>query len=276
MITNEQEEFRKTRIGGSDAAAACGVSNYDTPLDLWRIKKGITIKEKTIAMEKGQYLEPLLIKIYQRKTGEKVLISKDTFTHAIYPWMIAHLDGLTESGKILECKTATYLDDKWGETGSDAVPDDYIFQMQHCCTVTGIKHADLIVLDNWNNHRIYNYTSSAEVEDKMLLLEMKFMEYIDNNIEPPPMSIPDYYNHTQMLKPHEFITTNYELEALINKYSELKKSDKSIKEAQDAIKLEILRKMDKASVIMDSYGNKIIDVSKGRFNVNYRNLEKAA
>lgn len=273
MITDEQREFRRDKIGGSDAAAACGVSEFRTPLQLWREKKGLEVVKTNIAMRRGNYLEPLLIELYKEQSGEAVNQPSNTFTHPAYPWMIANLDGITSSGKILECKTTTMFGDKWGEDGSDYIPDDYVFQLQHYCSVTGIDKAVLIVLDGFNNVRTYNYKSSQEIEDKLIVLESKFHDCLINDIEPVPISIGDYIKHSEKLKPEEFIHNDGEVNNLLDYYKNVKENEKTIKEKLDYVKLMLLRKMDKASVILDVNGKTLVDLRRGRFNVNYKNLE---
>ena len=54
-------------IGGSDAAAVCGLSPWTSPVELWRIKTGQK-KQKDIsanaAVERGVRMEPALRELY--------------------------------------------------------------------------------------------------------------------------------------------------------------------------------------------------------------------
>lgn len=273
MLTKDQEDFRKDKIGGSDAAAACGVSSYDSPLELYEIKKGLKKREVNVAMRRGRLLEPLIVDLYKEITKEEVNTDFDTFIHSEYHWMIANLDGITSSGKILECKSITFFDAKdWGPDGSNIIKEEYQYQLQHYCTVTGIKEAVLVALDAFGNVRMYNYKSNEETERKMIELEKVFYYCLTNDILPAPTKVQDFFNHPDKLKADEYIYIDEELKFNLQRIEDCKKSEKDLKEHEDRIKLMILKKMDKASAILDINGDKIVDVSKGRFNINYKRL----
>ena len=71
---------RNTGIGGSDAAAACGLNPYMSMLELWLIKTGRQNPDLSDGLMENAYsplywgkeLEPLIAKYYTAKTGNKV------------------------------------------------------------------------------------------------------------------------------------------------------------------------------------------------------------
>ncbi|CAM5208732.1 hypothetical protein CDEN61S_03791 [Castellaniella denitrificans] len=112
-------EVRKTGIGGSDAAAAVGLSPYKSPLELWLEKTGrdATLpkpdpQDTTEPVYWGTLLEPIVAASYTQQTGRKVRKVNAVLQHPQHPWMLANLDREVIGGgsvQILECKTAGEL-----------------------------------------------------------------------------------------------------------------------------------------------------------------------
>lgn len=114
--------YRRKGIGGSDVAALLGISPWRTARDLYFDKLNIAAVEDNegnwVALEMGHLLEPLVAKIFERKTGYKAYQIKKMFQHAEYPWMLADVDYFVElpdgTTAILEIKTTNYnARDNW-------------------------------------------------------------------------------------------------------------------------------------------------------------------
>ena len=76
MSREEWLKVRKQGIGASDAAAACGISPYQSRLELWMIKTGrdqnlpkVDPNDMASPMYWGNVLEPIVAEHYSRKTG---------------------------------------------------------------------------------------------------------------------------------------------------------------------------------------------------------------
>ena len=67
-------QVRRSGIGGSDAAAALGLSPWKSPLELWEEKAmGKTQpRQENDAMIFGRLLEPIVREEFVRRTGYKV------------------------------------------------------------------------------------------------------------------------------------------------------------------------------------------------------------
>ena len=89
-------DYRRRGIGGSDVSAIFGTSPFRTARDLYYDKLNIASVEDDegnwVAMEMGHLLEPLVAKIFERKTGYRVYQIKKMFQHPQYPWMLADVD----------------------------------------------------------------------------------------------------------------------------------------------------------------------------------------
>lgn len=124
-------DYRRRGIGGSDVSAIFGTSPFRTARDLYYDKLNIASVEDDegnwVAMEMGHLLEPLVAKIFERKTGYRVYQIKKMFQHPQYPWMLADVDYFVElpdgTTAILEIKTTNYnARDNWWMNGKETVP----------------------------------------------------------------------------------------------------------------------------------------------------------
>lgn len=99
---------RSKGIGGSDVGSIVGCRGaYGTPWKLWAEKTGHRAPdEPTEQMIMGHVLEPVIMSLYESRTGNKLLAGvvlpdgtgwdrRDTLTHALHPWANGHLDGVT-------------------------------------------------------------------------------------------------------------------------------------------------------------------------------------
>src|ERR1700723_2889071 len=99
-LTAEQLKARETGIGGSDAAAALGLSKRTTALELYLEKRGEIAREEISEDNEviwwGRALEPIVRQRYAEKTGRVVLLPEGTLRHPAYSYMLAHVDGIIQ------------------------------------------------------------------------------------------------------------------------------------------------------------------------------------
>src|SRR5688572_26054998 len=96
--TPEWLEFRRTRLGASDACIIMGVSPWNTPYQLWEQKVGLKENDATNdAMRRGTQMEDEARQAFIKETGifikPKVKVSKN------HEWIIASLDGIDAEEK---------------------------------------------------------------------------------------------------------------------------------------------------------------------------------
>lgn len=182
---------RQRGIGGSDAPVILGVSKWRSPLDLYLEKRGEgTPTIETPAMRWGVALEPVVRQAYCDETGEIVRVPGGMLLHPDYPWMIAHVDGITDSGRVFEAKTARTAEG-WGEPGTDEVPDAYLVQVQHYLAVTGLAVADVAVLIGGSDFRRYEVPADLELRATLIEHEEAFWRRVQNADPPPPVTLAD-------------------------------------------------------------------------------------
>ncbi|WP_350016215.1 lambda-exonuclease family protein [Rhodanobacter sp. IGA1.0] len=183
-------EVRQGGIGSSDAATAVGLNPYKSQLELWLEKTGrVAANQESPGMDDPRYwgtlLEPFVATAYQEKTGRKVRRINAVLQHPTFNFMLANIDrevvGSPEV-QILECKTA-------GEFGShlwrDGVPEYVQLQVQHQLAVTGKQAADVAVLLCGQQLEIHRIQRDEEVIARLVVLETKFWECVQHDIEPP-------------------------------------------------------------------------------------------
>ena len=162
LLRDEWLDWRRKGLGGSDAAAVLGISPFRTARDLYYDKLGIVTaddQENWVALEMGNLLEPLVARIFEKKTGLKIYQRKCMFQHPEHPWMPADLDYLVElpdgSTAILELKTTNYnAKDKWWYNGEEIVPVYYEAQGRHYMAVMGIDRVYFCCLYGNNEEEV--------------------------------------------------------------------------------------------------------------------------
>ncbi len=197
LTEEEWLDYRRRGIGGSDVAAIFGASPFRTARDLYYDKLDIASVEDDegnwVAMEMGHILEPLVAKIFERKTGYKVFQVKKMFQHPRHPWMLADVDYFVKlpDGRtaILEIKTTNYnARDNWWQDGREIVPVYYESQGRHYMAVTDIDRCFFCCLygNNEDEVIIREIRRDFSYEAEMVFLEQYFWEnHVEKRVPPP-------------------------------------------------------------------------------------------
>jgi putative phage-type endonuclease len=212
-LTRRQLELRADAIGGSEIAALAKLSRWATPIEIYEAKILGTEKPQTLAMELGHLLEEPVAKIYQRRTSTWLRV-----VHSLksprYPFAVATPDravflervgDLVKSKKLglsdfrraergLECKTTGWRQKhRWGDEGSDQVPDEYAVQCLWGMGVSELRAWDLAALFDRDDFKIYRLVFDAETFEGLYEIAARFM--VDHVIPrvPPPVDASDQY-----------------------------------------------------------------------------------
>lgn len=183
---------RRTGIGGSDAAAAVGLSPYKSQLELWLEKTGRDAElpkpdpnDTTEPVYWGTLLEPIVAAAYTQQTGNRVRKINAVLQHPTIPFMLANLDREVvgvPNVQILECKTA-------GEFGArhwqDGVPEYVQLQVQHQLAVTGKRAADVAVLLCGQQLAVHRMERDDDLIARLIPLEAQFWHYVETDTPPP-------------------------------------------------------------------------------------------
>lgn len=186
-------QIRRTGIGGSDAAAAVGLSPFKSQTELWLEKVGRDANlpkpapsDTTAPVFWGSMLEPIVAAAYTLKTGHRVRKVNAVLRHPEVPFMLANLDrevvGVPDV-QILECKTAgEFVARHW----QDGVPEYVQLQVQHQLAVTGKRAADVAVLLCGQQLVVYRIERDDELIARLIQLEAEFWHrYVETDTPPP-------------------------------------------------------------------------------------------
>jgi putative phage-type endonuclease len=183
--TPEWLEARENGIGASQAAAAIGLSEWQSPIGLWAEKLGLVPPiEENVSMRIGSALEPLIAQMYTEATGVKIRRANNLRQHAEHPFMLASLDRRA-GRKPIELKFSARAVG-YGEPGTDEVPDDVLVQVLHQLAVLDEPEGDVALLKpGADDVLIYPITRTPEAEAAIVERETVFWDHVVTRTEPP-------------------------------------------------------------------------------------------
>lgn len=217
--TEEWLEFRRNKIGSSDAPIIMGKSPWKTPQQLWEEKMGITDSSyDSTAMRRGRDLEPVARKEFERQTG--LVVWPDVLIHSEHDFIIASLDGITMDGKIaVEIKCPGEKTHKMATEGK--IPEHYQIQMQHQLAVTGQEWMYYFSFDG-KKGIIIEVKRDDLMIDSMITKETEFYRFIKDRIPPTQLKNDDFWK----------------LQA--SRWKELQKKKQEIEEAEKECRQELI------------------------------------
>jgi putative phage-type endonuclease len=177
--TDEWREWRRSKIGASDAPIIYGVSPFRSRIDLWAEKTGGQTEEvtaETLARwDVGRRVEGIALDHYAAVTGRKLrrgLIFEDREVS----WRVASLDALTDD-RVVEAK--------WSSRFRDEVPLDVLVQVTHEMAVVGVRRADIVVLspEGFAIHEVVFDLALWEAIDEA---EREFWRRVEAGVPPAP------------------------------------------------------------------------------------------
>lgn len=270
---------RTTFLGGSDCAAALGLSRWQPAYELWLEKTGQLVpKEERPAdvaerLEWGNEMEAAIGRVYSRRTGFKIKrrAQEVGVNHPKHPFLRAHVDYvIVGQRRGMDCKNVGGIyyaqSDEWGEPGSDNVPTHIYLQAQHYMAVLDYELWDIAALVGGNNLQIYTVPRDEGVIVDLVEGECEFWEMVQTKT-PPPMD----YDHPKTLellqRQHRDVrpvTVDAPLDLLpwCETFEDAKKKMKEYKGVADGAKSRILEEMGLAGAILlpdgSSYVRKVV------------------
>jgi putative phage-type endonuclease len=132
------DTHRREKIGGSEAASACGVDSYRSRLMLWYEKVNGVERDESEAMRLGTLLQPAVAEIAGERGYEIMPAPAEGFTHPDLPWMICHPDGFSTVDFIRAGAEIKTRGTGWSED-DDLALATYVMQCQHGMAVCGLN-----------------------------------------------------------------------------------------------------------------------------------------
>lgn len=220
--SKEWLEFRKSKIGASDAPIIMKESPWTTPYQLWLDKVfDISNNKRSAAMDRGINLEEEARNLFEKQTG--IIVFPMVKLNPEIDWMMASLDGIDiEEKNIVEIKCPNKIDHAMAESG--VVPKKYIPQLQHQLAVCHLDMAYYFSFNGLNGVFVKVYRDEKYIQD-MLKKESEFYECMQN------FTAPDLCEKDYQVKDDDFSNSIalklLEIQEIIKKYEDEAKELKS-------------------------------------------------
>lgn len=210
---------RGTFLGGSDAAAVLGVSDWMTPLELYQRKVGTAPPEKPnprldSIRRAGTELEPHILRLLLAKLREQgleveLLARNARYVDQEHTFLGCEIDfELRLTGTVQINGEDVYFDGehingdckssqgfwrwKWGAEGSDDVPIAYAAQFMHGLGITKRRWCIVAALIGLHDVAIFWVQHDAETIEAMRAKEVEFWTaHVQTKIEPDPIRFSD-------------------------------------------------------------------------------------
>ena len=230
-------ELRKQGIGGSDAAAVCGLNPYKSPLQVYFEKLGeLEPPQENRFIKWGKILEPVVAEYFSKQTGLKISRINQILINPKYPFMLANIDRrIVGKREGLEVKTTS----AWN-TGriNEGIPDEYALQCHHYMAVTGWERWHLAVLIGGNDFRHFVIERDEEIIQNLITIEKRFWEdHVLKRIPPEPD-----WRDTDLISqmyPHSNGETieinNPDAESLVESLLSLQEKEKELKKQKEEL-----------------------------------------
>lgn len=256
MITDEQKISRKYFIGGSDAAAACGINPWISPLQLYLEKTGqIEPYGGNDATYWGNVLEPVVASRLAEVTGMKVRRYGATIRSKTNTFMGAHLDyKVTAAPIVVEIKTTGYFGrEEWGPSGTDQIPVTVMAQVQHQMVCINWKKAIIGVLIGGQDFRYYFVDYDPNLAKLIIEKERAFWQSVKNRIPPEPTTLCDV-DCLYPLDNGKTITATPEILQIIEALKTEKNKEKIVARNVDDLELKLKKFLAENTTLQDDRG----------------------
>lgn len=254
------------RLGASEAAAICGMSRYETPLEVYMRKMGLLGERPINEQQKkwGKKREALILEEYEERTKQKLFREVSMYYHPDFPWIAATPDAIVVDHqtdiwlKAVDAKTTVRRmfkeEQGWGEPGTDEVPVEIFMQAQQQMVVCGLELQETaLVVDGYD---FFVYRIPYDLDLGELIKDRCNDMYSRLCLEQPPDQTPKHRSTPYLMK-RLYAETNHS--TMFQASSELQK---------------IWDRRQKVNKILNA-GKKIADQLTGRLLAEFESRERA-
>lgn len=274
-------ELRKGFIGGSEAAAALGLSRYQSRIELYYSKTddvipAIADSEKMWA---GRMMEPVIAEMFAERTGKHVIKQPYFYCHPIHRFMGANIDfGVYAENAGLECKNTA---NKNNFTDGH-IPDEWYLQAMHYMAVTGASRWYLAyLLDGWK----FDYVTLERDDsliDKMIAGESDL--WVNHIMQRVPPEFDGSESATKVLglmypnelaEPHEPVQLPETVDDMWEEANEISRQISVLERRQSELKNQIAALIgEKAAGLSSRYAFTYKTVTRGGYEVQSRSYRQ--
>lgn len=249
-------------LGASRAAAAVGLSPWQTPFQLYlemlgQLPANDPNAEEPLYLEMGEALEPIAIRRLEKRLKVKVADRQLRVADPEWPRRHVTMDGRINDDEYVEAKSTGFADpEEWGdEDEEDAVPMQYYIQCQHGMACNGCTYAWIPLIVTNRQFRLYRVKRNDDVIAELTEKEREFLARVDARDPPPPTSLEDIKLRWPSHIESKRITANPEIARLLTEHAKQREAEKVAKASKEYLQLTIVKNMADAAELMDSVGN---------------------
>lgn len=196
-LSAQQIADRAGGIGSSDVATVLGLSPYQgaTPLALWLEKTGQAVEveddgEDGTQFEIGHLFEPVLIALFERRSGLAVATQGEgveSVVHPVWPWARANLDGRVHGQRAaVEAKCVGIgMARHWDLTSDDGIPHYVRVQVAWQMFVADLDMVYVVALvAGPSGFRVYEVKRDHEIEAAIVSACTAFWARVERREQP--------------------------------------------------------------------------------------------
>lgn len=258
-------------IGGSEAAAVCGVSDYVSPLTIYLEKRGELPPRKveTEAVEWGIRLENEVAKKFIDETGFTIIPKQNAIAVSDeYPFMHGSFDRIIKDDNgfaILEIKTTSGYNTKaWAD---DNIPLSVLVQLHHYLIISSYRTGYVAVLIGGQHYRSQKIPRDEDLCRMIIEKEEDLIKRIKEGNPPPATELDgEILKNLYPIEDNEIKLPN-RIDDLILEIKTLEENIKNNKKQVDKLKNQIKQAMENHAIgYTNRYSMKIKDVITKRFD----------
>lgn len=253
-------ELRRTGLGGSDAAAVCGLDRWRSPFEVWLEKTAapnLPEDEDNEPAMWGRLLEPIVRDQVSERIGHRIDVVRSMMVSTVHPFMLANVDGdIPDLDAIYEGKTTTvWLADEWAD---DAVPPRALLQGMHYLAVTGRARVVVGALIGGQRLETRTVERDDELIEHLISIESEFWQRVVHMSPPPPdgsKSCTDLLAKLYEVQPEAVATLNpVEVIPLIDRRAEAKDEMKRLEAVADEAENQLKVLLGEREIAIDPDG----------------------
>lgn len=215
----EWYEYRKTRLGASDAGAVVDDHEYSNPYKLFKIKTGEDTVYTSEAMKHGSEMEPFaavhLHQLYGISKQNPVVESTKEKRFFTSLDMAEIQEGKVVKFYEIKCPSSARV---MARINDGEIPRYWEWQVQHSLFVTGLQEATIFVYNTKNPEYALTYEIDIQRNENMIKKILKegkkFLDLLDSDTPPEGK----YEDRTDM----DFLNEAYEYEKKKRELDKLK------------------------------------------------------
>lgn len=249
------------RLGCSEIAVALGLSPFKTPYQLWLEKTGRLEPEvPSLAARLGVPMEPIIRSLYEERTGRKLRRDRRERIHPELP-LIGHLDYVEVGGegRIVDCKSSFGFHSRrrYGEDGTDQLPDEYLCQGQAYLFLTRKPVIDFAVLTSGPEFKIFTVRADPDMHRLIAEGVRRFWQFVRDDIPPALSTAEDAALAWPESVPEKTVTATETLEQMVQRLRDLRDEIAAKTEMAEAAATLLKSRMGDAEVLLSLSGEKL-------------------